>query len=110
MSSLELSSNSGSTLYGAVGSTYGTTLNVVLDDGTECDMDLGTYERMLDQNLTKRNFVTSGRIYAEILDRERPEGIILSMGGQTGNRSAAAFAADLFPARDLASPSPHRFR
>jgi CTP synthase len=24
----------------------------VLDDGTECDMDLGTYERMLDQNLT----------------------------------------------------------
>jgi CTP synthase len=41
----------------------------VLDDGTECDMDLGTYERMLDQNLTRRNFVTSGQIYHEILDR-----------------------------------------
>jgi CTP synthase len=43
----------------------------VLDDGTECDMDLGTYERMLDQNLTNRNFVTSGQIYRDILDRER---------------------------------------
>lgn len=48
----------------------------VLDDGTECDMDLGTYERMLDQNLTKRNFVTSGQIYSEILDRER-QGVYL---------------------------------
>lgn len=43
----------------------------VLDDGTECDMDLGTYERLLSQNLSKRNFVTAGRIYSEILDRER---------------------------------------
>ncbi len=43
----------------------------VLDDGTECDMDLGTYERMLDQNLTVRNFTTSGRIFSEVLDRER---------------------------------------
>ncbi|HZW08506.1 MAG TPA: CTP synthase (glutamine hydrolyzing) [Phycisphaerales bacterium] len=43
----------------------------VLEDGTECDMDLGTYERMLDQDLTTHNFTTSGRIYSEILDRER---------------------------------------
>ena len=43
----------------------------VLDDGTECDMDLGTYERMLDQDLSTHNFTTSGRIYSEILDRER---------------------------------------
>ncbi len=48
----------------------------VLDDGTECDMDLGTYERMLDQDLTRWNFVTSGRIYSEILDRER-QGVYL---------------------------------
>ncbi|MEX0875895.1 MAG: CTP synthase (glutamine hydrolyzing) [Phycisphaerales bacterium] len=48
----------------------------VLDDGTECDMDLGTYERMLNQNLTKRNFITSGQIYSEILDRER-QGVYL---------------------------------
>lgn len=43
----------------------------VLDDGTECDMDLGTYERMLDQNLSRQNFCTSGQIYTEILERER---------------------------------------
>ncbi len=48
----------------------------VLDDGTECDMDLGTYERMLNQDLTRRNFVTSGQIYSEILDRER-QGVYL---------------------------------
>ncbi|MEM1329675.1 MAG: CTP synthase [Planctomycetota bacterium] len=43
----------------------------VLDDGTECDMDLGTYERMLDQDLSHRNFTTSGRIFSQILERER---------------------------------------
>jgi len=43
----------------------------VLDDGTECDMDLGTYERMLDQNLSRSNFVTSGQVYTTVLERER---------------------------------------
>ena len=43
----------------------------VLDDGMETDMDLGTYERMLDQNLTAANFVTSGQIYRAVLDKER---------------------------------------
>jgi CTP synthase len=43
----------------------------VLDDGMECDMDLGTYERMLDQNLSRENFTTSGQIYRIVLDKER---------------------------------------
>ena len=43
----------------------------VLDDGMECDMDLGTYERMLDQDLTRANFSTSGQIYRSVLDKER---------------------------------------
>jgi len=43
----------------------------VLDDGMECDMDLGTYERMLDQNLSKANFTTSGQIFSSILNKER---------------------------------------
>jgi CTP synthase len=43
----------------------------VLDDGTETDLDLGTYERMLDKNLTKDNFITSGRIYQQIIQKER---------------------------------------
>ena len=48
----------------------------VLDDGTECDMDLGTYERMLDQDLSRQNFVTSGQIYTDILERERQGGYL----------------------------------
>ncbi len=43
----------------------------VLDDGMECDMDLGTYERMLDQNLSRANFTTSGQIYSSVLAKER---------------------------------------
>ena len=43
----------------------------VLDDGMECDMDLGTYERMLDQNLSRANFATSGQVYQSVLDKER---------------------------------------
>jgi len=43
----------------------------VLDDGTECDMDLGTYERMLDQNLTKDSFITNGQIFSKIFEQER---------------------------------------
>ena len=43
----------------------------VLDDGKECDMDLGTYERMLDQDLCSDNFATSGQILTEVLEKER---------------------------------------
>ncbi|RKY22370.1 MAG: hypothetical protein DRP62_07455, partial [Planctomycetota bacterium] len=43
----------------------------VLDDGMECDMDLGTYERMLDMNLSKANFATSGQIFSSVLHKER---------------------------------------
>ena len=43
----------------------------VLDDGMECDMDLGTYERILDQDLSKANFATSGQIFSSILHKER---------------------------------------
>ena len=43
----------------------------VLDDGTECDLDLGTYERMLNVNLTSESFVTAGKIFKTIIDKER---------------------------------------
>ncbi|MBI3032241.1 CTP synthase (glutamine hydrolyzing) [Candidatus Woesearchaeota archaeon] len=43
----------------------------VLDDGMETDMDLGTYERILNLNLTKDNFATNGQILGKILERER---------------------------------------
>ncbi len=43
----------------------------VLDDGMETDMDLGTYERMLDQDLTRAHFATSGQIFTRVLTKER---------------------------------------
>ena len=43
----------------------------VLDDGMECDMDLGTYERMLNLDLCHLNFLTSGQIFSSVLEKER---------------------------------------
>jgi CTP synthase len=43
----------------------------VLDDGTECDLDLGTYERFLNQDLSKDNYLTAGKIFKNIIDKER---------------------------------------
>lgn len=48
----------------------------VLDDGLETDMDLGTYERLLDQDLTRANYVTSGQIYKRVLEKERHGGYL----------------------------------
>ncbi len=48
----------------------------VLDDGMECDMDLGTYERMLDQDMTRMNFTTSGQIFSTVLEKERRGGYL----------------------------------
>ncbi|MGB2985744.1 MAG: CTP synthase [Phycisphaerae bacterium] len=43
----------------------------VLDDGMECDMDLGTYERMLNLDLSRLHFSTSGQIFSSVLEKER---------------------------------------
>ncbi len=43
----------------------------VLDDGTESDMDIGTYERFLGKNLTKNNYLTGGKLFSKILSQER---------------------------------------
>jgi CTP synthase len=43
----------------------------VLDDGTESDMDLGTYERYLDMNLSKDYYMTNGKLFQMILNKER---------------------------------------
>jgi len=43
----------------------------VLDDGSETDLDLGHYERFLDQSMCSDNNVTSGQIYQAIITRER---------------------------------------
>ena len=43
----------------------------VLNDGTECDLDLGHYERFLDIDLTSISSITAGKIYSNILEKER---------------------------------------
>jgi len=43
----------------------------VTEDGAETDLDVGHYERFVDQNLTKYANVTTGRIYQTVLDKER---------------------------------------
>ncbi len=43
----------------------------VTDDGAETDLDLGHYERFTDESLSKNSSITMGKIYQEVLDRER---------------------------------------
>ena len=43
----------------------------VTDDGGETDLDLGHYERFIDENLSKYNNFTSGKVYKSVIDKER---------------------------------------
>lgn len=41
------------------------------EDGTEADMDIGSYEKFLHEDMGKDNFVTAGQVYKTVIDRER---------------------------------------
>ena len=43
----------------------------VTEDGAETDLDLGHYERFVDENLTRASNVTTGQVYAEVIAKER---------------------------------------
>ncbi|ARQ98176.1 CTP synthetase [Campylobacter lanienae NCTC 13004] len=43
----------------------------VTDDGAETDLDLGHYERFLDENLNQDNNFTTGKVYSSVIERER---------------------------------------
>ncbi len=43
----------------------------VTDDGAETDLDLGHYERFIDQSLTQASNTTAGKIYEKVIDKER---------------------------------------
>ena len=43
----------------------------VTDDGAETDLDLGHYERFIDIALSKRSSLTTGKVYLEVLEKER---------------------------------------
>lgn len=43
----------------------------LMDDGTEADMDMGTYEKFLNKNMYRHNFITMGQVYQTVIHRER---------------------------------------
>ncbi|MDR3519482.1 MAG: CTP synthase [Candidatus Pacebacteria bacterium] len=43
----------------------------VLSDGDETDQDMGNYERFMDLNLTRINYMTTGRVYKTVIEKER---------------------------------------
>ncbi len=43
----------------------------VLDDGSEVDMDFGTYERFLNFSLSNKNSITGGKIFKQVIEKER---------------------------------------
>src|SRR5215213_6135763 len=43
----------------------------VTDDGAETDLDLGHYERFTDENLSRASNITTGRIYQNVITKER---------------------------------------
>ncbi len=43
-------------------------------DGDECDQDIGNYERFLNTNITRVNYMTTGRVYTSVIARERAMG------------------------------------
>ena len=43
----------------------------VTDDGAETDLDLGHYERFIDENLSENSSITTGKIYSEVIEKER---------------------------------------
>src|SRR5688572_4690917 len=51
----------------------------VTTDGDECDQDIGNYERFLDIDITSVNYMTTGRVYRTVIEKERN----LEYGGKT---------------------------
>src|SRR3984893_5807201 len=43
----------------------------VTDDGAETDLDLGHYERFIDESLSQNNNITSGKVYWSVISKER---------------------------------------
>ena len=47
----------------------------VTEDGGECDMDIGNYERFLNQDIPKNHNITTAQVYSSVIDAERKESI-----------------------------------
>ncbi len=43
----------------------------VTDDGAECDQDIGNYERFSEESITEKNYMTTGKVYQTVINKER---------------------------------------
>ena len=68
----------------------------VTDDGTEADLDLGHYERLVDVRTSKYSNVTTGKIYQEVLQRER-RGHARIVNQQIAGQLASGLDIAIFP-------------
>ena len=69
----------------------------VTDDGAETDLDLGHYERFIDESLTKQSNVTTGKVYWSVLSKERRGDFgggtvqVIEVGGTVGDIESQPF-------------------
>ena len=69
----------------------------VTDDGAETDLDLGHYERFIDESLTKQSNVTTGKVYWSVLSKERRGDFgggtvqVIPVGGTVGDIESQPF-------------------
>ena len=45
--------------------------SIVTEDADETDQDIGNYERFLNRNIYKENYMTTGRVYQSVIQKER---------------------------------------
>lgn len=76
----------------------------VTDDGIETDLDLGHYERFIDENLDKNSNVTTGKVYWSVLQKERQDDemhiAIIEVGGTVGDIESQPFLESFRYARE----------
>ena len=73
----------------------------VTEDGAETDLDLGHYERFIDEDLNRYSNLTTGKVYANVLRRERQGGYL----GKTVPRTSSSPRSAAPSATSRASPS-----
>ncbi|CAN5828342.1 CTP synthase [soil metagenome] len=74
----------------------------VTDDGAETDLDIGTYERFLDVDLSRRNNVTTGQVYLAVIQKER-QGAYLSQTVQVIPHVTDEIKARIYEAGEAAN-------
>ncbi len=76
----------------------------VTEDGAETDLDLGHYERFIDEDLNRYSNLTTGKVFANVLRRERQGGYLGKTVGSTATRTSSSPRSAAPSAISRASP------